>query len=97
MELPDGSNYLDWVFQNMVWGYGGAYSKEWTPTFSDPNTVKAGTYLQNLAKDGYLKLSKDPAPDFTAGIVGCSMMSTGLARRRRQGREVLGRHRVPAR
>ena len=42
MELPDGSNYLDWVFQNMVWGYGGAYSKEWTPTFSDPNTVKAG-------------------------------------------------------
>ncbi|WP_020144072.1 ABC transporter substrate-binding protein [Terracoccus sp. 273MFTsu3.1] len=77
MELPDGSNYLDWVFQNIVWGYGGAYSKEWTPTFSDPNTVKAGTYLQNLAKDGYLKLSKDPAPDFTAGIVGCSMMSTG--------------------
>jgi len=77
MELPDGSNYLDWVFQNMVWGYGGAYSKEWTPTFSDPNTIKAGTYLQNLAKDGYLKLAKDPAPDFTAGIVGCSMMSTG--------------------
>jgi len=77
MELPDGSNYLDWVFQNMVWGYGGAYSKEWTPTFSDPNTIKAGTYLQNLAKSGFLKLSKDPAPDFTAGIVGCSMMSTG--------------------
>ncbi|GAB2772130.1 ABC transporter substrate-binding protein [Terrabacter koreensis] len=77
MELPDGSNYLDWVFQNMVWGYGGAYSKEWTPTFSDPNTVKAGKYLQDLAKNGFLKLSKDPAPDFTAGIVGCSMMSTG--------------------
>lgn len=77
MELPDGSNYLDWVFQNMVWGYGGAYSKEWTPTFSDPNTVKAGTYLQGLAKSGFLKLSKDPAPDFTAGIVGCTMMSTG--------------------
>lgn len=77
MELPDGSNYLDWVFQNIVWGYGGAYSKEWTPTFSDPNTVKAGTYLQGLAKNGFLKLSKDPAPDFTAGIVGCTMMSTG--------------------
>ncbi|HET9632017.1 MAG TPA: extracellular solute-binding protein [Terrabacter sp.] len=77
MELPDGSNYLDWVFQNMVWGYGGAYSKEWTPTFSDPNTIKAGTYLQNLAKNGFLKLSKDPAPDFTAGIVACTMMSTG--------------------
>jgi sn-glycerol 3-phosphate transport system substrate-binding protein len=77
MELPDGSNYLDWVFQNMVWDFGGAYSKDWTPTFSDPNTVKAGQYLQGLVKQGYLKLSKDPSPDFTAGIVACSLMSTG--------------------
>ena len=97
MELPDGSNYLDWVFQNMVWGYGGAYSKEWTPTFSDPNTVKAGTYLQNLAKNGFLKLSKDPAPDFTAGIVGCSMMSTGSLGGVAKDAKFAVRHRVPAR
>ena len=29
-EMPDGSNYLDWYFQNMVWDFGGNYSKEWT-------------------------------------------------------------------
>ncbi len=77
MCLPDGSNYLDWVFQNMVWGDGGAYSKDWTPTFSDPNTIKAGEFLQELAKSKFLKLAKDPAPEFTAGLTACSMMSTG--------------------
>jgi sn-glycerol 3-phosphate transport system substrate-binding protein len=77
MELPDGSNYLDWHFQNMVWGYGGAYSKEWTPTFADPNTVKAGTYLQDLAKSGVLKLNATPEADFSAGLAACILQSTG--------------------
>jgi len=27
--LADGSNYLDWYFQGMIWSMGGAYSKEW--------------------------------------------------------------------
>lgn len=77
MVLPDGSNYLDWVFQNVVWGLGGAYSEEWTPKFSDPKTVEAGAFLQGLAKSKVLKLAKDPAPEFTAGLAACSMMSTG--------------------
>ncbi|HEU5145052.1 MAG TPA: ABC transporter substrate-binding protein [Dermatophilaceae bacterium] len=77
MVLPDGSNYLDWVFQNMVWGFGGAYSDEWTPKFSDPKTIEAGRFLQELAKSKVLKLAKDPAPEFTAGLAACSMMSTG--------------------
>ena len=77
MVLPDGSNYLDWVFQNMVWGFGGAYSDEWTPKFSDPKTIEAGTFLQELAKTKVLKLAKDASPEFTAGLAACSMMSTG--------------------
>lgn len=77
MVLPDGSNYLDWVFQNMAWGFGGAYSEEWTPKFTDPKTIEAGRFLQELAKGKVLKLAKDPAPEFTAGLAACSMMSTG--------------------
>ena len=42
-EMPDGSNYLDWYFQNIVWSFGGSYSNEWTPTFTDAKTVEAGT------------------------------------------------------
>ena len=97
MELPDGSNYLDWVFQNMVWGYGGAYSKEWTPTFSDPNTVKAGTYLQDLAKNGFLKLVEGPGARLHGRHRRLQHDVDRLARRRHQGREVPVRHRVPAR
>ncbi|HMM94499.1 ABC transporter substrate-binding protein [Phycicoccus sp.] len=77
MELADGSNYLDWYFQNMVWDFGGAYSKEWTPTFSDPNTVKAGQYLQDLAKSGVVKFNATPEADFSAGLAGCILQSTG--------------------
>ncbi len=77
LELADGSNYLDWYFQNMAWGFGGAYSKEWTPTFSDPNTIKAGQFLQDLAKNKVVKFNKSPEADFSAGLAGCILQSTG--------------------
>lgn len=77
LELADGSNYLDWYFQNMAWGYGGAYSQEWTPTFSDPGTVKAGQFLQELAKGGVVKFNATPEADFSAGLAACILQSTG--------------------
>ncbi|HET7398430.1 MAG TPA: ABC transporter substrate-binding protein [Intrasporangium sp.] len=77
LELADGSNYLDWYFQNMVWGFGGAYSKEWTPTFSDPKTIEAGQFLQDLAKAGVVRFNKAPATDFSAGLAACILESTG--------------------
>lgn len=75
--LADGSNYLDWYFQGMVWSMGGAYSKEWTPTFTDPKTVAAGTFLQNLAKQKVARFNKGPATDFGAGLAACMLESTG--------------------
>ncbi len=76
-EIPDGSNYLDWYFQNMVWSFGGQYSKEWTPTFNDPKTVEAGKYLQSLVSNKWVKFGKTPEADFGAGIVACILQSTG--------------------
>lgn len=76
-ELADGTNYLDWYFQNMAWDFGGAYSKEWTPTFSDPKTVEAGQFLQDLAKGGIVRFNKAPATDFSAGLAACILESTG--------------------
>jgi len=75
--LPDGANYLDWVYQNVVWSNGGAFSKEWTPTASDPKTVEAGKLLQELVAMKAVKFSKDSATDFSAGIAACGLMSTG--------------------
>lgn len=77
MELADGSNYLDWYFQNMAWDFGGAYSTEWTPSFSDPRTVEAGKFLQDLAKRGVVKLNATPEADFSAGLAACILQSTG--------------------
>ncbi|MBA3529396.1 MAG: ABC transporter substrate-binding protein, partial [Propionibacteriaceae bacterium] len=82
--LADGSNYLDWYFQGMVWSMGGAYSKEWTPTFTDPKTIAAGQFLQDLSKQKVTRFTKAAAPDFGAGLAACMLESTaqvgGLAK-----------------
>ncbi|GAB3586877.1 ABC transporter substrate-binding protein [Calidifontibacter terrae] len=75
--LDDGADYLDWTFQSIVWSMGGQYSKEWTPTFTDPNTVKAGEMLKSWKKSGYLRTSADSQSDFTAGLGGVLIESTG--------------------
>ena len=75
--MADGSNYLDWYFQGLVWSKGGAYSKEWTPTFTDPNTVAAGKLLQSLAQQKIARFNKAPATDFGAGLAACILESTG--------------------
>ena len=75
--MADGAHYLDWYFENMVWSMGGTYSKDWTPTFSDPNTIKAGTFLQSLASAKLVRFNKAPATDFGAGLSACMLESTG--------------------
>ena len=77
LQMADGSNYLDWYFQNMAWSMGGQMSKEWTATASDPKTVAAGTFLQDLAKNKWVKFSKSPDAEFSAGIAACALQSTG--------------------
>ncbi|WP_265446731.1 ABC transporter substrate-binding protein [Flexivirga meconopsidis] len=75
--LDDGANYLDWTFQAIAWSYGGGYSKEWTPTFTDAGTLKAGQVLQDWAKKKYVKTSADSASDFSAGLGAVLLESTG--------------------
>lgn len=75
--LPDGSNYLDWYFQNMAWGFGGAYSQEWTPKFSDAKTIEAGTFLQGLFSNKYARASASASSDFAAGTAAALLESTG--------------------
>lgn len=75
--LADGTNYLDWYFQNIAWSFGGAFSKDWTPTASDPKTIEAGKFLQDLVTMKVIKFSKTPEADFQAGLAGCMLQSTG--------------------
>lgn len=75
--LYDGANYLDWTTQNMVWNEGGAFSKDWEATFTDPGTIRGLEKLKKLKDDGYLVVSKDSITEFGSGLAACCVASTG--------------------
>jgi sn-glycerol 3-phosphate transport system substrate-binding protein len=77
MVLPDGSNYLDWYFQGMIWTFGGAYSDEWEPTFSSAESIEAGTFLQEQVRAGQIAISNDANNQFGAGQAASLLQSTG--------------------
>lgn len=77
LSIPDGSNYLDWYFQGMMWTFGGHYSKEWDPTFTDEKTVEAAKFLQDQVKAGHIVISKDAENEFGMGNTAATLASTG--------------------
>ncbi|MGY1750072.1 ABC transporter substrate-binding protein [Modestobacter sp. SYSU DS0511] len=77
MVLPDGSNYLDWYFQGMIWTFGGAYSDEWEPTFTSPESLEAGRYLQDRYRNGDIAISNDANNQFGAAQAASLLQSTG--------------------
>lgn len=75
--IPDGSLYMDWYFQGMVWSMGGAYSDEYTMTMASPETVKAGEFLQSQFEKGYFKAVKEATAPFVSGQGSAMLESTG--------------------
>lgn len=75
--VPDGSNYLDWYFQGMIWTFGGAYSKEWEPTFTDPKSIEAGEFLKDMVGKKYIEIATDPTVQFGSGNAAGLLESTG--------------------
>nr|VDG62647.1 ABC transporter substrate-binding protein [Streptococcus thermophilus] len=75
--VPDGSTYLDWYFQGMLWAFGGSYSKEWEPNFSDPKTIEAGKFLQDQVEKGHIEIATDPTVAFGNGKASGLLESTG--------------------
>lgn len=77
LTLPDGSDYLDWHFQGMLWTFGGAYSREWTPTFTEPESIEAATFLQDQVKAGHIEIAADAGNNFALGNAAALIQSTG--------------------
>jgi len=77
MVLPDGSNYLDWYFQGMVWTFDGSYSDEWEMTFTSDETIEAGQFLQDQYEQQHIAISNDANNQFGAGQAAALMQSTG--------------------
>ena len=77
LTLPNGVNYLDWMFQGMVWTFGGSLSEEWEPTFTSPETIEAGKFLQDQFRQGNITITNDEESQFTALQAASLLGSTG--------------------
>jgi len=76
---PDGASYIAWLFQGVVWQFGGEYSDaEFNMHLADENAVIAGQFYKDTVHEyGWAAPSKDIQADFIAGLTASSMMSTG--------------------
>lgn len=77
--LGKGTSWAAWWFENMVWGYGGAYSAKWDVTIDSPQVVQAGEFLRGLIFDQKVAsiAAQDQSADLAAGIYASSISSTG--------------------
>ena len=77
LTVPDGTSYLDWYFQGMIWTFGGSYSDEWTPKFTDAASIKAGEFLKDQVAKGHIQITKDANNNFGLGNASGLLQSTG--------------------
>lgn len=76
---PNGASYIAWLFQGVVWQFGGKYSDpDFTIHMTDENTVRAGQfYYDTVHTYEWAVPSTDPTADFIGGFTAAAMMSTG--------------------
>lgn len=75
--MYDGSNYMDWTGQNIIWDHDGAFSRDWEPTFTEDATIRGMEYVKKLNDDGFLVVSADSIVEFGSGLAACALASTG--------------------
>jgi sn-glycerol 3-phosphate transport system substrate-binding protein len=76
--LGKGTGNATWIFQNMIWGFGGALSDEWTMTVDSDEVLQASDYLRSYITNGWAAVSSsDQASDFGAGLYSSVIGSTG--------------------
>lgn len=76
---PNGASYIAWLFQGVVWQFGGSYSDpDFTMHMTDENTIAAGQFYKDSVHEyGWARPSTDIQTDFINGLTAASMMSTG--------------------
>ena len=80
-EHPALADYAGWTLQNILWGYGGGWSKKdsWDLTCDDDKSVAALTYVKDsVYKDKWAGVaSKSATDDLAAGAISATLGSTG--------------------
>lgn len=77
--FPPQDQYVAWTMSNLVWGYGGAWSREWDfDAVTGPRTREALEFARSAVADGWAVVaSGDPTTPFAAGAVAQVVASTG--------------------
>ncbi|MBO0879744.1 MAG: ABC transporter substrate-binding protein [Mycobacterium sp.] len=71
------AKWLAWTFEGVDWTFGGAYSRQWSLTFTDPVTIAAGNYLRDsIHRKGYAAITNDVDNAFATGILASTVVST---------------------
>jgi sn-glycerol 3-phosphate transport system substrate-binding protein len=75
---PSSASYIAWLFQGVVWQYGGEYSDaEFNMKLNEEGAVAAGNFYRSSVADGWATTPADPDGDFLNGLTASQMASTG--------------------
>lgn len=76
---PGAASYIAWLFQGVIWQYGGLYSDpDFTIRIQEENGVRAAKFYQDsVITNKWASTPKDITQDFVNGLTASSMMSTG--------------------
>ena len=78
---PSAASYIAWLFQPVVWQWGGRYSDpDFTIRIQEEPAVEAGRFYLSSVKDGWAFGSKDVVADFVNGAAVAMMASTASLR-----------------
>lgn len=80
--FPPQDQYVGWTMSNVVWGFGGAWSREWDfGVVADSQTRDGLQFARSAVTDGWAVVaSGDPTTPFAAGAVASVVASTGALR-----------------
>ena len=75
---PSSASYIAWLFQGVVWQFGGEYSDaEFNMKLNEEGSVAAGNFYRSSVADGWATTPADPDGDFLNGLTAAQMASTG--------------------
>ncbi len=75
---PNAASYIAWLFQPVVWAYGGAYSDpDFTIRLAEEPAVAAGEFYRASTEEGWATATEDHVVDFNNGLTAAITASTG--------------------
>lgn len=76
---PNGASYIAWLFQGVVWQFGGKYSDpDFTMHMTHADTIRAGQFYKDSVHTwAWAKPATDVQADFINGLTAAAMLSTG--------------------